>query len=162
MIHYEDKDEYFITTNFGNRLNLKGWKLFSHGGQKYIFPAIEPLLRASVSMHSGPDATGMMWTRKYVWNDEGDKAISWDPAPLPINRCKRSSDTFIDLYLSIIEFKMNMFAKKLTPHRFIFLKNSIMQLRISSKVIFEMPHLFTDSQSRERTYIGTLSEHCFF
>ena len=80
MIHHEGRDEYFIITNFGNRsVNLKGWKLYSHGGQEYIFPAIELFPGASVSIHSGPGATGIVWTRKYVWNDEGDKAILYDP-----------------------------------------------------------------------------------
>ncbi|MEM2120616.1 MAG: thermonuclease family protein [Archaeoglobaceae archaeon] len=73
-------NEYVVIKNVGSSpVNLRGWRLYSAGGQWYTFPSITLNPGQSVSVHSGPQASGpLVWTTKYVWNDKGDKAILYD------------------------------------------------------------------------------------
>ena len=81
-IQYKGKDEYIVIKNFGcGPVNLAGWRIHSKGGQWYTFPEITLGPGESVSVHSGPGASGsLIWTRKYVWNNKGDEAILYDAA----------------------------------------------------------------------------------
>lgn len=69
------KDEYVVIANLGTEpVDLKGWTLWSRGGQRFVFPALVLKPGQRVSIHSGPAATGLVWTTRYVWNNEGDEA----------------------------------------------------------------------------------------
>lgn len=76
------KNEYVVIKNVGNvPVNLKGWRLFSAGGQWFTFPSVTLAPGQSVSVHSGPEASGpLIWMKAYVWNNQGDKAILYDAA----------------------------------------------------------------------------------
>lgn len=95
-IRYETRDEYIRITNQGSSWqDMTGWKIQSYaninGGcqptdQWYTFPAGYILdAGASVRVHSGPDAIhdppgDLRWTTRYIWNNDGDKAILYDSA----------------------------------------------------------------------------------
>ena len=47
----------------------------------FSYPTVILQAGESISVHSGPEASGkLIWTRKYVWNNKGDKAILCDAA----------------------------------------------------------------------------------
>ncbi len=79
-IQYKGKDEYIVIKNFGKSpVNLTGWRIYSRGGQWYTFPEITLDSGESVSVHSGPGASGsLIWTKEYVWNNNGDEAVLYD------------------------------------------------------------------------------------
>lgn len=79
-INYAGSDEYVVIKNEGNTpVSLKGWRLFSKGGQQYFFPGITLQPGQSIEIHSGPKASGQyVWTEGYVWNNNGDEAILYD------------------------------------------------------------------------------------
>jgi len=78
-IHYKGSDEYIVIKNTGNTaVNLSGWRLWSKGNQWYTFSNITLQPGQSISIHSGPKATGIVWTKKYVWNNNGDEAVLYD------------------------------------------------------------------------------------
>ncbi|RLA98122.1 MAG: hypothetical protein DRG83_14935 [Deltaproteobacteria bacterium] len=81
-IQYKGKDEYIAIKNFGNApVSLAGWRIFSKGRQWYTFLTVILQAGESIVVHSGPGASGeLIWTRKYVWNNKGDKAILYDVA----------------------------------------------------------------------------------
>jgi len=86
-IHYKGSDEYIAIKNTGSTaVNLSGWRLWSKGNQWYTFPNITLQPGQSISIHSGPKATGIVWTRKYVWNNNGDEAILYDSSGNIIDR----------------------------------------------------------------------------
>lgn len=79
-IQYAGKDEYVVIRNDSDTpVSLKGWRLFSKGGQQYYFPDITLHPGQTVEIHSGPQASGQyVWTKGYVWNNNGDGAILYD------------------------------------------------------------------------------------
>ena len=79
-IQYRGPNEYVLIKNVGDvPVNLRGWKLYSEGGQWYTFPEVILQPGETVSVHSGPSASGpLVWTKRYVWNDRGDKASLYD------------------------------------------------------------------------------------
>ena len=95
-IHYETRDEYITITNQGAASqDMTGSQIQSYeninGGcepadQWYTFPSGYILdAGASVRIHSGPDASSnppndLLWTTKYTWNNDGDKAILYNGA----------------------------------------------------------------------------------
>ncbi|HDH44024.1 MAG TPA: hypothetical protein ENG66_01260 [Thermococcus sp.] len=74
------RDEYIVIKNTGTEpVNLAGWKIFSEGGQWYTFPSVVLEPGESISVHSGPEASGaLIWTRRYVWNNREDKAVLYN------------------------------------------------------------------------------------
>jgi len=69
------KDEYVVIANLGMEpVDLEGWILWSGGGQRFVFPALVLEPGQKISIHSGPAATGLVWSTRYVWNNEGDEA----------------------------------------------------------------------------------------
>ena len=73
------RDEYIEIKNTGNvAVNLSDWKIWSKGGQWYTFSNITLQPGESVSIHSGPQATGIVWMKGYVWNNDGDEAVLYD------------------------------------------------------------------------------------
>ena len=93
-IKYSGKDEYVRIKNQGAASqNMTSWKIQSYknidGGceptdQWYTFPSGYVLgAGASVRIHSGPDAysnppSDLKWTTRYIWHNDGDKAILYD------------------------------------------------------------------------------------
>ena len=64
---------------------MTNWKIQSvEGDQWYTFPSGYVLGAGStVYVHSGPDAqanppTDLLWTRAYIWNNDGDEARLYD------------------------------------------------------------------------------------
>jgi len=82
-LRYRDADEYVKIVNLGTApQDMTGWKLKSEvGDQTFSFPAGYTLSPgASVYVHSGLRATNsppmhLLWTRLYVWRNNGDSAI---------------------------------------------------------------------------------------
>ncbi|MCF6095075.1 thermonuclease family protein [Microaerobacter geothermalis] len=78
-------DEYVEIKNTGSTsVNLSGWILLSvRGNQTYSFPNYELESGASVRVWSGPkvkeNPSGLIWTSKYIWNNDGDPAQLVDP-----------------------------------------------------------------------------------
>ena len=79
-IEHSGKDEYVVLRNItGAPIDLTGWKLFSEGEQWYTFPDVILQPGEEIEIHSGPRAEGALtWTKRYVWNNRGDKAILYD------------------------------------------------------------------------------------
>lgn len=79
-IKFSGSDEYVVIKNEGNTpVSLSGWRLFSRGGQQYFFPDITLQPGQVIEIHSGPQASGQyVWTKGYVWNNNGDEAILYD------------------------------------------------------------------------------------
>jgi len=89
-------DEYVEVVNMGTTArDLTGWVILSVvGHQRFNFPSgyvLQP--GASVRVHSGPAAssnppTDLLWTRDYIWNNDGDEAELRDDADrLVDSRC---------------------------------------------------------------------------
>jgi len=82
-IQYSGSDEYVKISNTGTASqNMTGWKIQSVvGDQWYSFPLGYRLAAgAYVRVHSGRGAyssppTDLLWTRRYIWNNSGDKAV---------------------------------------------------------------------------------------
>lgn len=80
-VQYDGKNEYVRIRNDGETpVDLTGWTLESTvGGQRFVFPNITLRPKGVISIHSGPEAEGpIVWTRRYVWRNEGDEAVLKD------------------------------------------------------------------------------------
>ncbi len=73
-----------ITNVRAQTLDLSGWTLVSvTGNQRFTFPAGTKLAPGkTITVVSGPRAQAgpgvLVWTRRYVWNNQGDAAELWD------------------------------------------------------------------------------------
>ncbi len=101
MIMYispKTKDEYLQIKNTSNSdVNLNGWKLTSEPIDKQIFMFPNIILHAgeSIYIHSGRGAKthklqgiNVVWTKKYMWNNDGDACTLIDPVGNVIDRFK--------------------------------------------------------------------------
>ncbi len=89
-IDYSAKDEYVQIKNVSNQqINLKGWKIASEPADKqtFAFPDITLQPGESVYVHTGPNAganklpgINIVWTKKYIWDDNGDACVLIDPS----------------------------------------------------------------------------------
>jgi len=86
-IVYDSRDEYARIENQGTAgQNMSGWRLEDVAGYVYYFPSITLAPDGFVRIHSGPDAplddppTDYRWTRRYIWNNDGDTAYLYDAA----------------------------------------------------------------------------------
>ena len=79
-VKYQGRDEYVEIENIGNKtVNLRGWRLVStSGNQQYTFGSVDLKAGQSITVHSGPDATGLVWTRRYIHNNKGDGVVLYD------------------------------------------------------------------------------------
>lgn len=77
-VKYDGKNEYVLIKNTGSvEVNLSGWTLRSvSGNQTFKFPSIVLKPGQTISVHSGLEASGgLIWTTKYMWNNDGDEAL---------------------------------------------------------------------------------------
>ena len=60
-------------------VNLDGWKLLSVSGEQE-YHLSDSILQPgdTVSIHSGKDATGIVWTYSYIHNNRGDAVVVFD------------------------------------------------------------------------------------
>lgn len=80
------EDEYVLIKNTGSSaVNLADWKLFSQGGQWFTFPFLILNPGETLSIHTGPQAgisspasNKLIWSKRYTWNNQGDKATLYD------------------------------------------------------------------------------------
>ena len=79
-VSYSGKDEYVEIENIGTKtVNLKDWRLVStSGNQQYTFGSVELKARGHITVHSGPDASGLVWTRRYIHNNKGDGVVLYN------------------------------------------------------------------------------------
>jgi len=82
-----EADKVVVVNTSGNTVNLEGYKLISEvGNQVYTFPTGVILTpNAGVTVWSGPKApskykwpTDLIWSSRYMWNNEGDTAVLYD------------------------------------------------------------------------------------
>lgn len=85
--------EVVVIENRGNAaVDLSGWVLLSErGNQRFAFPAGTGLAAGStLRVVSGPRATTspgrLLWTRSYIWNNDGDLAILLTAAGVQVSR----------------------------------------------------------------------------
>ena len=73
-----------ITNNGDTELDLTGWTLVSvTGGQRFTFPSMTLAAKATVTVTSGSNARHdppryIRWTRRNVWNNDGDPGELYD------------------------------------------------------------------------------------
>ena len=79
-VHYIGPDEYVVIQNTGNQLvSLEGWTLISTiGGEEYVFGNVSVKAHDTISLHSGPEATGLVWTEEYVFYDPSDGVMLYN------------------------------------------------------------------------------------
>jgi len=79
-VHYIGPDEYVVIHNTGNQpVNLEGWTLISTiGGEEYIFGNVSVKAHDTISVHSGPEATGLVWTKEYIFYDPSDGVMLYN------------------------------------------------------------------------------------
>ncbi len=78
-----DADGEFVALhNFGDTVQLTGWKLFDLANTQFTFPpfSLAPGATVNVWVRSGTDTTGdLYWGRSSaVWNNDGDTATLAD------------------------------------------------------------------------------------
>jgi len=91
---HADSDEDAEIANQGAAAQeMTGWRLWSvTGDQTYFFPPGYVLGAGGwVRVHSGPDAvdsppSDLRWTRRYIWNNEGDEARLLDARGSEVDR----------------------------------------------------------------------------
>jgi len=76
-VHYSSSDEYVEFMNTTDKpVNLKGLMLVSGTNfQEYIFGDIILEPQGILKLHSGPDASGLVWTYEYVHRDTTDGVL---------------------------------------------------------------------------------------
>lgn len=80
-----DEETVVIKNNSTDNIKLSKWRLVSvRGTQEFIFP-VDTILRAldEIKVISGPKAESkndntIIWTKKYIWNNDGDTAELYD------------------------------------------------------------------------------------
>jgi micrococcal nuclease len=89
-VHYISKDEFIEFINEGvEPVNMKGMMLISGGkGETYIFDdlVLEPL--ELIRLHSGPEASGLVWTYDYVHFDITDLVVLSDKNGKYVSFCR--------------------------------------------------------------------------
>lgn len=76
-VHYSSSDEYVEIMNTTDKpVNLKGLLLVSGTNfQEYVFEDLILAPQEILKLHSGPDATGLVWTYEYVHRDTTDGVL---------------------------------------------------------------------------------------
>ncbi|MFP4460906.1 MAG: lamin tail domain-containing protein [Thermotogota bacterium] len=76
-VHYSSSDEYVELMNTTDKtVNLKGLHIVSGTNfQEYTFGDIMLAPGEILELHSGPDATGLVWTYEYVHRDTTDGVL---------------------------------------------------------------------------------------
>jgi len=76
-VHYSSSDEYVEIMNTTDKpVNLQGLLLVSGtNSQQYVFGDIILEPQEILELHSGPDATGLVWTYEYVHRDTTDGVL---------------------------------------------------------------------------------------
>ncbi len=93
-LQYEGSDEYVGITNQGTAAqDMSGWRLWSVvGDQTYHFTPGHVLgAGVTVRVHSGPGAidnppSGLRWTGRYIWNNDGDEARLYNASGSEVDR----------------------------------------------------------------------------
>ena len=75
-----EAEKVYITNNGEEEINLRNWVLESTvGRQRFVLPQVILAPGDTITIGSGPNASGdLIWTRRYVWNNKGDKAVLYD------------------------------------------------------------------------------------
>jgi len=80
-----DEETVVIKNNSRDNINLSQWRLVSvRGNQEFIFPENTILhVEDEIKVISGPKAelkgnNTIIWTKKYIWNNDGDTAELYD------------------------------------------------------------------------------------
>lgn len=82
-----EADKVLVVNTSGSTVDLQGYKLVSEvGNQVYTFPAGVSLVpNSGITVWSGPKApskykwpTDLIWSSRYMWNNEGDTALLYD------------------------------------------------------------------------------------
>jgi competence protein ComEC len=87
-LNYDSSDEWISIDNTGGRAQvMTGWRIVSVvGPQTYTFPSGYSLAAGgTVYVHSGAGAYSsppgdLLWTKAYIWNNDGDKAVLYNAA----------------------------------------------------------------------------------
>jgi uncharacterized protein YkwD len=90
---YKGSHEILAITNYGGQAQIMtDWKINSVVGNQWYYFSYDYTLAAgaTVRIHSGPDAINnppddLLWTRVYIWNDDGDKAVLYDSVGQEVN-----------------------------------------------------------------------------
>lgn len=80
------EEELAVIKNISNKtIDLKGYVLVStKGNQRFTFPSVVLKPGETVTVTSGKNARHdpphyLLWTKKYIWNNDGDPAELWSP-----------------------------------------------------------------------------------
>ena len=88
-------DEARITNGGDAELNLRGWILVSvTGNQRFTLPDVKLAPGGTVTVTSGPNArddppSHIQWTRRYIWNNDGDPGELYDASGKLVARTRR-------------------------------------------------------------------------
>ena len=79
---YNLNGEYVVIKNYGDAVNLKGWKLRDEYGHTYVFPSVVIPSGGTITIYTGSGLdtqTELYWGRDWpVWNNDGDTAYLYD------------------------------------------------------------------------------------
>jgi len=79
---YNLNGEYVVIKNYGDAVNLKGWKLRDEYGHTYVFPSVVIPSGGTITIYTGSGIdtqTELYWGRDWpVWNNDGDTAYLYD------------------------------------------------------------------------------------
>jgi len=79
---YNLNGEYVVIKNYGDAVNLKGWKLRDEYGHTYVFPSVVIPSGGTITIYTGSGIdtqTELYWRRDWpVWNNDGDTAYLYD------------------------------------------------------------------------------------
>lgn len=80
FINFNDNPEYIKIKNNGDEsVNLVGWKITDEGEKHvYVFGNVELKPGYTIYLYSGPKASKNVWTRAYIWNNDGDIGFLYD------------------------------------------------------------------------------------
>lgn len=80
MISYYGNPEYIEIKNYGSSaVNLSGWKVTDEDEKhKYVFGSVELEPGYIIRLYSGNKANKNIWTKVYIWNNDGDTGYLYD------------------------------------------------------------------------------------
>lgn len=80
-ISYSGNPECIEIKNYGSSIiNLLGWKITDEGAKhEYIFRSAELRPDCVIRIYSGNKATENIWTKVYIWNNDGDTGYLYNP-----------------------------------------------------------------------------------